>query len=58
MDNVTTVANWAIGDYIRGAGILADTRIVNIVGTTITLSKAANATAAGVALYNCRLTAY
>ncbi|MDC1444455.1 glycoside hydrolase family 55 protein [bacterium] len=58
VDNVTTIANWAIGDYIRGAGILADTRIVNIVGTTITLSKAANATAAGVALYNCRLTAY
>jgi hypothetical protein len=56
VDNVTTIANWAIGDFIRGSGIPNDTRIVNIVGTTITLSKAATATASGVALYNCRLT--
>ena len=58
VDNVTTIANWAIGDYIRGPGILDDTRIVNISGTTITLSKATNASANGVALYNCRLVSY
>ena len=56
VDNVTTISNWAVGDWIQGAGIPKDTRITNIVGTTITLSKAATATAAGVALYNCRLT--
>jgi hypothetical protein len=58
VDNVTTIANWAIGDWIRGAGIPDNTRIVNIVGTTITLSNAATASATGVALYNCRLVAY
>lgn len=58
VDNVTTVANWKVGDFIRGPGIPVNTRIASIVGTTITLSKAATATAAGVALYNCRLTAY
>ena len=58
VDNVTTIANWKIGDWITGTGLPIDTRIVNIVGTTITLSKAATATAAGVALYNCKLTAY
>jgi hypothetical protein len=57
VDNVTNIANWRIGDWIRGPGIDWDTRITNIVGTTITLSKAATATATGVALYNCRLTA-
>ena len=44
VDNVTTVANWAIGDWIQGTGIPADTRITNIVGTTLTLSQAATAT--------------
>jgi len=57
VNNVTNIANWAIGDWIRGLGIQNDTRIVNIVGTTITLSRAATATASGVALYNCRLNA-
>jgi hypothetical protein len=56
VDNVTTIANWAIGDFIRGPGIPDNTRIVNIVGTTLTLNNAATATASGVALYNCRLT--
>jgi hypothetical protein len=57
VDNVTNIGNWKVGDWIRGAGIDWDTRITNIVGTTITLSKAATATATGVALYNCRLSA-
>ncbi len=57
VDNVTEITNWKVGDFIRGAGIPADTRIVNIAGTTITLSKAATATATGVTLYNCKLTA-
>ena len=56
VDNVTEITNWAIGDWIQGAGIDTDTRIVNIVGTTITLSKAATASAIGTPLYNCRLT--
>jgi hypothetical protein len=58
VDNVTTAANWAIGDWIQGTGIPADTRIANIVGTTLTLSRAATASAGGVPLYNCRLVAY
>ena len=57
IDSVTEITNWAVGDWIQGAGIPLNTRITNIVGTTITLSKATTATAAGVALYNCRLTA-
>ncbi len=57
IDNVTEITNWAVGDWIQGAGIPLNTRITNIVGTAITLSKATTATAAGVALYNCRLTA-
>ena len=56
VDNVTNIANWKVGDWIRGEGIDWDTRIIGIVGTTITLSKAATATATGVALYNCKLT--
>ena len=56
IDNVNNIANWKIGDWIQGAGIDTDTRIVNIVGTTITLSKAATASAIGTPLYNCRLT--
>jgi len=57
VDNVTEIANWAVGDWIRGPGIPDYTRIVNIVGTTIELSKATSATATGIALYNCRLVA-
>ena len=53
--SVTNVTNWAIGDFVQGAGIPVDTRIANIVGTTITLSKAATDTDTGVALYNCKL---
>jgi hypothetical protein len=58
VDNVTNIANWKVGDFIRGAGIPANTRIANIAGTTITLSKDATPTASGVALYNCRLMPY
>jgi hypothetical protein len=52
VDNVTNIAAWAIGNRIKGAGIPAGAYIANIVGTTITLSKAATATAAGVRLYD------
>jgi hypothetical protein len=58
LDSVTNITNWAIGDWIQGAGIPNYTRITNISGTTITLSKAATATATGVSIYNCGLTAY
>jgi hypothetical protein len=58
LDSVTNITNWAIGDWINGAGIPANTRITNIVGTTLTLSRAATATATGVSIYNCGLTAY
>jgi hypothetical protein len=57
VDNVTNIGNFAVGDWIQGAGI-AGARITNIVGTTITLSRAASATATGVSIYNCGLTAY
>jgi hypothetical protein len=50
VDNVTNVTNFAIGDGIAGSGIAAGTTITNIVGTTITLSAAATATATGVQL--------
>jgi hypothetical protein len=57
VDNVTNISNFAVGDYIQGAGITW-ARIVNISGTTITLSRNASATANGVSIYNCGLTAY
>ena len=58
IDNVTTIANFKIGDYIQGdADIPAGTRIINIVGTTITLNKAAIDTNVGITLYNSLLTA-
>lgn len=52
LDNVTNIASWAIGNKVKGAGIPVGTYIANIVGTTITLSKAATATAAGIRLYD------
>ncbi len=56
VDNVTNISNFAVGDWIQGAGI-AGARIVNISGTTLTLSRNASATANGVSIYNCGLTA-
>jgi hypothetical protein len=51
--SVTTVSSTtglAIGQKITGTGIPASTTITNIVGTTLTLSANATATAVGVAL--------
>lgn len=50
VDNLTFTASIAIGQNISGSGIPANTTIANIVGTTITLSQAATATATGVTL--------
>lgn len=41
---------WAVGDQISGAGIPAGTYIVSMTATSVVLSQAATATAAGVAL--------
>lgn len=41
---------WTIGDYIGGPGIAANTSIVGISGTTLTLSAAATATNAAATL--------
>lgn len=41
---------WQVGDRITGAGIPANTFIVSLTATSVTLSQAATATAAGVAL--------
>lgn len=41
---------WAVGDSVAGAGIPAGTYIVSMTASSITLSQAATATAAGVTL--------
>lgn len=51
----TTVTNatagaWAIGEKIEGVGIAGNTTVANVVGTTLTLSQNANATATAVPL--------
>lgn len=43
-------SGWQVGQRITGAGIPADTFIVALTATSVTLSQAATATAAGVAL--------
>lgn len=48
--NPLTVLGWQVGDKIAGTGIPADTYIVSMTATAVTLSQAATATAAGVAL--------
>lgn len=55
LTNVANAAAWSIGDPIRGTGIPAGAYITNIVGTTITISKAATATAVGVRLYDANI---
>lgn len=53
LTNVTPTAAWANGDAIKGTGIPAGAYIVSGGGTgTLTISKAATATAAGVRLYD------
>ena len=48
--NASSTAGLAIGQRIEGTGIPAGTTITNIVGTTITISAPATATAAGVSM--------
>jgi hypothetical protein len=50
LDNVSDTSYLAIGWKVSGTGIPAGTTIANIVGSTITLSAAATATAAGVTI--------
>jgi hypothetical protein len=42
--------SWAIGNNISGAGIPAATTVTNVVGTTLTMSANATATATGVTI--------
>jgi len=60
LTSVTNIGNWMVGDFIQGSGIGPDNRVIAIdTGTnTLTLSRAASASAAGVSIFNCGLTAY
>lgn len=53
--NVTNPTTWKIGNKINGTGIVVGTYITNVSGTTLTLSKAATATNAGVRLFDADL---
>ena len=53
--NVTNPTSWAIGNKILGSGIPIGTYITNIVGTTITLSKATTTTVVGTRLYDANI---
>lgn len=48
--NVTPTAGLAIGQRITGTDIPADTRITNVVGSTLTISNAATGTTVGVTM--------
>jgi hypothetical protein len=50
VDGVTNVSNFIVGGPIVGTGIPTGTTVSTIVGTTLTISAAATATAAGVVL--------
>jgi hypothetical protein len=50
VDGVTNVSNFIVGGPIAGTGIPTGTTVTNISGTTLTISAAATATAAGVVL--------
>jgi hypothetical protein len=50
VDGVTNVSNFIVGGPIVGTGIPTGTTVSAIVGTTLTISAAATATAAGVVL--------
>jgi hypothetical protein len=52
LDNVTNISAWAVGNKVMGAGITKGTYITNIVDNTMTLSKAASASAAAIRLYD------
>ena len=53
--NVTNPTSWAIGNKILGSGIPTGTYITNVVGTTITLSKATTTTVVGTRLYDANI---
>lgn len=53
--NVTNASAWAIGNKIMGSGIPTGTYITNIVGSTITLSKATTSTVVGARLYDANI---
>lgn len=53
--NVTNPTTWKIGNKINGTGITVGTYVTNVSGTTVTLSKAATATNAGVRLFDADL---
>jgi hypothetical protein len=52
LTNVANAAAWAVGNRVKGVGIPNGAYITAIAGTTVTISKAATATAVGVRLYD------
>lgn len=50
LDNIANTTNIAVGWKVEGTGIPANTTVSAIVGSTVTLSQAATATAAGVTI--------
>jgi hypothetical protein len=57
--NVTNVANLKIGDWIQfsNGALVSPAKIVNIVGTTVTVHRKLNVTAVGVTICNTLLSA-
>ena len=51
----SSLQSWVIGDFIRGAGIPAGSRITAKSGTTLTISQNATATATGIDLYDAQI---
>ena len=50
--NVTNPTTWVVGNKINGTGISVGTYVTNVVGSTVTISKAASATNATVRLFD------
>jgi hypothetical protein len=57
IDNVVGVTALRVGDFIKGTDIPDKTRIIDITGTTVTISKAATGSHTGVDLYFAKLVA-
>lgn len=55
IDNVSSVTGLVIGQLISGTNIAANTRIQNIVGTTLTVTVATTGTTAGVTITRERM---
>jgi hypothetical protein len=53
--NVTNPTTWKVGNKIKGTGITVGAYVTNVSGTTLTISKAATATNAGVRLFDADL---